>query len=97
MGGLFVPNTLWGLSITEACNVHDFMYFEGGNEKEKAEADRAFLNNMVRIIDAQSGPLLKWLRRYRAITYYSTVRDFGGPRFWTNSNKPGTMNHAREA
>ena len=48
--------------------------------------DRAFLNNMLRIIEAES-KWLTWLRRSRAMKYYSAVRDFGGPAFWKGKNK----------
>ncbi len=88
LGGFIVPNTLWGLSILEACNIHDFMYHEGHTINEKTQADRTFLNNMIRIIDEDSGAFLRPLRRYRAMSYYSAVKDFGGPKFWENVNSP---------
>ncbi len=88
LGGLLVPDTLYGLDITEACNIHDWMYFEGKNIADKESADRTFLNNMLRIIDAGSFAPLRWLRRVRAMSYYSAVRDFGGPAFWSGKNKP---------
>lgn len=91
--GRRVPGTIWGLEITEACNIHDYMYHVGRTEQDRAEADRAFLNNMLRIIEADSikFSFLKQLRSYRAITYYRAVRDFGGPSFWNDKNAPGEM------
>ncbi len=88
LGGWIVPDTLWGLSIVEACNIHDFQDHEGQTINEKTQADRTFLNNMIRIIEADSGRLLRPLRRYRAMSYYSAVADFGGPAFWKNVNSP---------
>lgn len=85
--GFIIPNTLWGLSILEACNIHDFQYHEGRSINEKDSADRTFLNNMVRIING-SGRLLRPLRRYRAMSYYSAVKDFGGLAFWKGVNNP---------
>lgn len=88
LGGLITPDTLYGLSINAACDIHDWMYVFGRTIADKEEADRVFLNNMLRIIEAKSGLLLRWLRRRRAMTYYSAVRDFGGPAFWAGKNAP---------
>lgn len=79
----FVPDTLWGLAIKEACNIHDYMYHTGETIEDKNEADRVFLNNMLRLINA--GTKNKWLRslrRRRALVYYFAVKNFGGPAFW---------------
>ena len=91
--GLKVPNRMWGLRIVEACNIHDYMYHVGSTEQDRQDADQAFLNNLIRIIEADSinFALLKFLRRWRAMTYYSTVRDFGGPAFWDEKNAPEEM------
>ncbi len=94
LGGWIVPNTLYGLSIKEACNIHDYMYWVGKTERDREEADRAFLNNMVRIISDQSGVILRPFRRYRAMTYYGFVQDIGGPAFWDSKNPPETMKAA---
>jgi len=91
LGGWLVPDTLWGLSIVEACNIHDFMYKVGKRPYDKDSADRSFLNNMIRIINARSGILLRGLRRYRAMSYYSAVKDFGGPAFWNAKNLADNM------
>lgn len=82
LGGWFVPDTLYGLNICDACEIHDWMYFKGKTAEDKNEADRAFLNNMVRIIDDKSGWLLKGVRKIRAKNYYRAVKYFGGPSFW---------------
>lgn len=94
--GFLVPNTAYGLSIKEACNIHDFMYRDGKTILDKESADRTFLNNMLRIIDGETScQLLKTLRRYRVMSYYSAVRDFGGPAFWSGKNKPEEMGRLR--
>lgn len=86
-GGKLVPDTIWGLNIREACNIHDFMYGLGATIEDKESADRTFLNNMLRLIDGETRcEVLKFLRRYRAMSYYSAVRDFGGPAFWAGKN-----------
>ena len=85
----FVPDTIYGLNINEACNIHDWMYhFAKPNIKAKEEADRVFLNNMIRLIEAKTKwKWLKCLRRKRARKYYLAVKYFGGPAFWAGKNK----------
>ncbi|MBA1447074.1 MAG: DUF1353 domain-containing protein [Chromatiales bacterium] len=92
LGGFLVPDTLYGLSVTDACQIHDWMYHAGENVNDKDEADRVFLNNMIRIIDAasSSGPV-RWMRRYRAMSYFAAVRDFGGSAYWLEKNAPDKL------
>lgn len=86
--GALIPETLWGLPVTAACNIHDWMYVAGVDIDDKNEADRVFLNNMLRLITAAGGPgWLQALRRRRARTYYQAVSHFGGPAFWDNKNE----------
>ncbi len=83
----FVPDSIYGLKIQEACHIHDWMYHQGKTIEDKKEADRVFLNNLLRLIEAQTsfvGKLLKPLRRRRALKYYEAVVSFGGPAFWGN-------------
>ena len=88
--GKLVPNTMWGLNIRKACDIHDWMYHYGTTEADRHDADKAFLNNLIRIINAHGG-VLAGLRRYRATTYYNAVHRFGGAAFWDNKNPDGTM------
>lgn len=81
----FVPDRIYRLVITPACNVHDWMYHVGVTQKDKEEADLSFLNNILRLIEGQTGfknRLLKPLRRRRALKYYEAVVAFGGPAYW---------------
>ena len=84
-GAWIVPNTLWGLNIEEACNIHDYMYKFGETIEDKNEADRTFLNNMIRTIEG-TNKWLKPLRLRRAWKYYEAVAHFGGPAFWSGKN-----------
>lgn len=85
--GDLVPDTIWGLCITPACNRHDWMYTIGETLEDKDEADRVFLNNMLRLIEAAGGwKILKKLRRNTAKEYYKAVHFFGGPAFWVGKN-----------
>lgn len=82
----FVPDRIYRLKITEACNRHDWMYHVGEVLEDKEEADRVFLNNMLRLIEAQSNNFMKPLRRRRALKYYEAVVTFGGPAYWAGKN-----------
>lgn len=81
-----VPETVYGLSVHSACDIHDWMYVSGSTLADKEEADRVFLNNMLRIVAEKGGWLYK-LRRLRVHTYYEAVEHFGGPAFWDGKNK----------
>lgn len=79
------PSKIYGTSIIEACIIHDHAYHIGVTHEDKEEADRAFLNNINRLIDRRN----KWykptkLQRWRAKRYYQAVKYFGGPAFWKN-------------
>jgi hypothetical protein len=89
---LLVPNTIWGLDITVACNIHDWMYGEGETMADKEEADDVFRNNLIRLIDTRTPwGWLKKLRLRRARTYYLAVHHFGGPAFWRTKNPSATL------
>jgi hypothetical protein len=90
--GELIPESLLGLSITPACNIHDWMYYYGETYQDKEEADRVFLNNMVRIINNDSDNVfLKKARLAEAKVYYEAVKNFGGHAFWENKNQTGTF------
>lgn len=79
--GKLVPDTIWGLPVRPACQVHDWMYHLGRTEQDKDEADMVFMRNLIRLINAHGGWLAP-IRRYRATTYYNAVAEAGGAAFW---------------
>lgn len=83
----FVPDTIYGLCICEACDRHDYAYHIGKTEADKIAADRQFLNNLLTIIDTKSAWVLKWPRRWRAMSYYSAVCDKGHKAFWAGKER----------
>lgn len=88
----FIPDKIWGLKITEVCNIHDYMYYNGKNIEDKKEADRVFLNNLIRLIDYKTKwKWLKFLRRRRAYKYYNAVKYFGGSAFWSGKNNENRL------
>ena len=83
-----VPNTIYGLNIRECCRYHDFLYSKEIKTIElKESADRIFLNNMLRLINAdtkwwRNNFFIKKLMRTRAYEYYKTVDMFGSTAYW---------------
>ena len=88
--GALVPDTIWGLSVREACDIHDWMYEHGATESDRLDADSAFLNNLIRLINHHGG-WLAWARRRRALKCYEAVNCFGGPAYWDPKNAPEDM------
>lgn len=82
------PSTIYGTSIIEACIIHDWMYQHGRSIEDKHEADRVFLNNMIRLImrDANDWYRPTFLQKKRAMVYYRSVSYFGGDAFWKGKN-----------
>lgn len=75
----FVPDKFWGLDVTPACNIHDWMYHEG---HDKGLADATFLANMA-ILAAQGSawliiPRLHMACRYFLAVYFCGASSFGG-------------------
>jgi hypothetical protein len=90
--GFLVPDTMWGLCVTDVCDVHDYMYHVGETVEDKAQADRVMLNNAIRKISYYtSNRWLKMLRLRRARTYYAFVSNYGGPAFWAGKNNPDNL------
>ena len=84
----FIPDTILGLPIKHACFIHDYEYSVGATIEDKRRADFRFLCNMIEIINNESIGLLKWPRRMRAQTYYSSVCDLGYRAYWHGKVKP---------
>jgi hypothetical protein len=77
-GGIPVPNTFYGLDISEACNIHDFRYYVGTTWDDKVFADMEFGKNLDAIIDEKTWfNWLKKLRKIRAREYVLVVKLWG--------------------
>jgi hypothetical protein len=93
IGDKLVPDTVWGLSIFEACQRHDFAYHFGTTGEDKARADYDFLRNMFAIIDARSKfKVVAFARRRRALKYFEAVW-YGGHGAFAKKEKPTLSNH----
>jgi|WetSurMetagenome_2_1015567.scaffolds.fasta_scaffold660706_2 hypothetical protein len=86
-GGKVIPNTVWGLSIKIACEIHDCMYFLGKTQYDKWISDVTFLTNMNDMVESGT-MILRAIRRYRVMTYFSAVRDCGDSSFWKGKVRP---------
>jgi len=87
LGDYLVPDTMWGLSVKRACEIHDWEYKYGKTLQDKINADNNLRDNLVRLIKAQdSWGWLENLRLRRAQTYYEMVKNFGGPSFWKDKS-----------
>lgn len=77
-GGIFnrflsfcVPDSLFGLNIKPACNIHDYCW--SLDDMTKKESDNLFLDNMGAIIDSHGG-VLRAARHWAAFHYWIAVR-----------------------
>ena len=77
----WIPNTMYGLDVEEAGNIHDYMYHVGRTWQDKEFADDKFRWNMFELIDNKGGWLASFRRR-RALKYYEAVLYFGDDAFW---------------
>jgi hypothetical protein len=70
----FIPEHILGVRVSEACQIHDYMYhFAKARIQDKEEADRVFLNNLIRIIDAKSRKYLIKVRVFK--NHYFQLRN----------------------
>ena len=74
-----IPDFMYGVCVTRAGDIHDHMYKEARNSREKWLADLLLLVNCLTIIEQNRSKffLLNILRRQRAMLYFHAVADFG--------------------
>jgi len=78
----FIPNTMYGLCIKDACDIHDWQYKFGKTRGDKMFADATFLLNLCVIILTKSGWFLKVPRLLRATKYFVAVIAKGDKSFY---------------
>ena len=80
-----ISDSILGLSIKEACCIHDWMYGTGRSIRDREIADSVFLENMLELIEKKpSWRITKYFRKKIAFGYYEGVRRIGGFLFWRN-------------
>lgn len=85
-----IPDTVYGLSIKEACNIHDWRYTLGTSEADKDQADKEFLSNCLALVSNDKsflGYALHYPRRLRAREYFEAVHCFGDNAFWAGKEQ----------
>jgi hypothetical protein len=94
IGDFLVPDTVYGLSIRDACRVHDWGYrhCQINSEEDRKRHDRILKNNSLRIVDDHTEwRWVRWLRYQRVEKYYVMVRAFGSRAYWSERNKDAEM------
>ena len=85
VGDWLVPDTMWGLSVRDACRQHDhdYRFGNGSSDEHRKQCDTRMRLNMLMIVNAQSKTkTFKALRHMRVNTYYFWVRVAGGRAYW---------------
>ena len=90
--GISVPNTMWGLSIKEACENHDWMFDKGITWGDFIFSNAIFLYNLTTIIINGSNFITIMPRLYRAVKYYLAVVKWGEKAYWINKDKNENKN-----
>ena len=80
-----VPDTIWGIYVGIAGDIHDYSYWLGGTDEDRDTADAVFYHNLLVLIITHGG-LLAPLRRWRARKYYLALRVGGKAHFNFKSN-----------
>ena len=78
-----IKYSLLGLDITEACNIHNYMYYVGETWSDKDYADEVFLHNLNKLIETVSFwyAWLNPLRKIMAKKYFHRVKTLGNQVF----------------
>lgn len=76
-----IPDKLFGVSVEEACNIHDWMYVYGYSKKE---ADVTFLYNLTYLIHVN--PWL-FIPRFVLVTIYFLAVKYLGHGFYKDAVK----------
>ena len=74
------------LDCTEVFNIHDYAYHIGKTLDDKKRADFAMLQNLLCLIEPSGNFITRFLRRARALEYYSTVCELGTAAFFVSKN-----------
>lgn len=87
-----VPDSLFGVSLVECCNIHDYMYTVGEDIEDKEWADFIFYYNLYNTVMAGKKSPLRWLRVKLIWRYFKAVENHGYRAFFNkierNLEKP---------
>lgn len=93
IGDLLVPESVFGVIISAACFIHDFMWDNMTPSWEYFHASNSiFRTNMSSIINTESGNCLsRKLRMIRIMEYYEAVDHVGAIIFWSQAKRKGLI------
>jgi len=77
-GNRLVPDSILGVDIGPACDIHDYTYLIGKTEEEKTNADIELFANGFRIIKQKSKNRLMSFFRAVILTWYFLAVAYGG-------------------
>lgn len=104
-GATSSPDTIYGVAIANGDNRfpplpadrHDYRYWAGGDDDDRAEADREFYEGLLFCVQGLAsgrfmrwsglGAAVRWGARRRCRTYYQAVRVVGSA-FWNYREEP---------
>jgi len=77
-----VPNSILGVDLKAACDIHDYTYATQSSIRDRKDADDLFLANMHHLITRKlkSAPM-RFVGTIGVGLYYLAVRIFGGHYF----------------
>jgi hypothetical protein len=88
------PNTIWGMDITPASDIHDVEYTVPNYfaskfvaEEYRHESDMRFRRNIEKLAD-RGWRILRAKRKARARAYYYLLRQFGAESFYAGKKLP---------
>ncbi len=77
-----VPNSIFGVDLKPACDIHDYTYARPSSMRDRKDADDLFLLNMHKLMTRKltSAPM-RFIGTIGIGVYYMAVRLFGGQHF----------------
>jgi len=91
-GGIKFPNTMYGLDISEGCDIHDYMFFEGKTLGDFYFANMVFIWNLFVIIIKGPNVIMVMPRLYRAAGYALAVIKLGSGAYWIDKTFNDELN-----
>lgn len=83
IGDLIVPETMYFLRMSVACEIHDISWqLAPPTETARKVSNERFLVNMLRVIEARSDWITRFFRNDRAMFYYNMVDTEKNYLFW---------------
>jgi len=77
-----VPNSILGVNLKPACDIHDYTYAQPSSMRDRKDADDLFLVNMHKLMNQKLRSVpMRFIGTITIGLYYLAVRLFGGPYF----------------